>query len=204
LQGLDLANWLSVRERDDLGPNHHLGLDSDKSRIDKEWEDVMAEAVVKTAVKSLDNNKVDNFSVPDFQDKKFTDDYKSEMLEAYSIDHTTKDISTLHLGHHCLTSELNRTVNRNKGSVYDQIMSLDADRRKDLNRVIDTAQKLETRARTCLAIDFCNKQSSTIFFALGAPVEPVPLKPVHLEDWTGRRFYIPFEHCKLEVSAFRR
>lgn len=32
--------------------------------------------------------------------------------------------------------------------------------------------------------------------------EPVRQKPVHLEDCAGRRFNIPFEYCKLEVSSF--
>jgi hypothetical protein len=85
-----------------------------------------------------------------------------------------------------------KTVNRNKGSICDHLVSRD----KELDWVIATAKKLDPRVQYCVALDFRNKQPSIAFFALGAPV-----RPVHLKDCVGRSHDIPFEHCKLEVSG---
>lgn len=208
---------LCVREREDISPDRSLKTEStlprqatapcfmnsgttltpetEKPKRENNWEDVTSETV-----KSPDS-KVDYFSVPSLQDEKFNQDYKSKTLEAYRIDHSTKSVFELRLGHLRLTHELNKVVNSSKGSVYDKIVSLDTDRQKDLDLVIATAQKLDSRPRTCLGFDFCNKQSGTVFLALGAPVQPVHQKPIHLKDCTGRIYNIPFECCKLEVSA---
>jgi hypothetical protein len=176
--------------------------DSDKV-IGNEREDVTAEIVLKRAEKTPVDN---NFSVLDYRykpgflswlkallrhDRKFTQDCKSETLVAYSINHNTKTLLELPLGHHGLTDQLKRTVNSNKGSIYNQLVS----REKDLDWVIATAKQLDPRVRTCVAFDFRNKQSGIVFFTLGAPVQPV-----HLKDCIGRSFNIPFERCKLEVS----
>lgn len=184
----------------DVDSRTTLAPDLEKSGMGNDWEDATPRKAANSTVECLDN-KVDDFSVPGLLDEKFTHDYKSETLEAYKIDHSTKSLFPLPLGHLRLTHELNRTVNSGKGSVYNKIVSLDADRQKDLDLVISTVQKQDTRPRICLDFDFCDKQRGTVFFKVGAPVEPIHEKPVHLKDCTGRKYNIPFENCKLKVST---
>ena len=170
--------------------------DSEKSPIDN-WEDVTPETPAKSPVESLDNN-VDGLSVSGLLEK-FIQDCMSESLEAYKFDPSTKSLFQLPLGHVRLTHELNRMVNSGKGSVFDRIVSLDVDRQNELNLVIGSVQKRDSRPRTCLDFDLHNKQLGTVFFAVGA--EPIHEKAVHLKDCTGQEYNIPSKQCKLNVSA---
>jgi hypothetical protein len=165
------------------------------------------------------NNKGDIISLPVYESKfgrlpswfknlfgrsdKFTQDLESQTLEAYIIHDGTKAILKLPFGHQRLDNGLKRTLKSNRNLSWDQYVALDPQHHQDLNRTIINAKHQDSRERTCIAVDLRKKQSSqdadrlVVFFSLGAPVEPI-----HLNICVGRKFDIPFEHCRTwDVSS---
>jgi hypothetical protein len=128
---------------------------------------------------------------------KFTQDWESKTLEACMIYSNTESLLKLPFGHQRLTYGLKKTLKSNRRLTWDQYLFLDSDSLEKLNRAVTSAKRLDSRDRTCIAIEFYRKLSEEgadrmlLFFSLGDPV-----LTVHLKDCIGRTFDIPFERCR--------
>jgi hypothetical protein len=127
---------------------------------------------------------------------KFLHDCESQTLEAFLVHGDPETMLKLPFGHQRLTFGLKRMLKKNKGLSWDQYLSLDSQHQRVINRTVISAKQMDSRCRTCLAIDIYKEpgldaERMLVFFSLGAPVEPV-----RLTDCVGRKFSFPFEQCR--------